>query len=116
MEVTINGVKQMTKEEIKKHKMAIFEAVLDGKGIEHITSALRWEPCHEWSVLSAIRFDTNDGARFRIKPEPRVCWVGWGNREDTYAGPYCFDREEEKKEFAARFPNIKWQRVTEDVG
>ncbi len=66
----------MTLDELKAHRRAICEALLEGKQCQLQING-EWtdsQPCN--AVWTAF---TNSPDFVRIKPEPRKCWVKWSS-------------------------------------
>jgi hypothetical protein len=101
----------MTTEELKAHRRAICEALIEGKQCQyHLFSTDDWVEQRTSDIASAL-FASEEGAqRVRIKPEPRKVWVGWRGAEYT---PVFAEDEELFRYMSNKYPEYSWQLVEE---
>jgi hypothetical protein len=96
----------MTSEELKSHRRAICEALIEGKQGQikqnnHPITGWIDSPAHNCAMWLFHDWATYS---VRIKPEPRKCWVGWLKNGFALAS----DRKD------LNDPDVvKWQEVTE---
>ena len=98
----------MTTEELKAHRRAICEALIEGKQCQVFFNG-KWE---EWSACTvAFRlFEPTPTYDIRIKPEPRKVWIGWHEECAVVA-----QNDDVKKWLIECYPNTNWQPVVEEV-
>jgi len=72
----------MTTEELKAHRRAICEALIEGKQCQVLVYG-NWVDQHTQTVACRLFNEPSMSEAIRIKPEPRKVWIGW-------RGPECF--------------------------
>lgn len=66
----------MTTEELKAHRRAICEALIEGKQCQ-LYNCGQWLDRPADVVCTSLWIDSWKPEHIRIKPEPRKVWVGW---------------------------------------
>ena len=97
----------MTTEELKAHRRAICEALIEGKQCQMMVTG-QWTDQNPQTAACNLFSDWKPEC-IRIKPEPRKVWIGWHSIGQFYA-----ESEEGKAEFEKHWPSpVKWQLVEE---
>ncbi len=101
----------MTTEELKAHRRAICEALIEGKQCQyHSLQEDIWVEHCRVNIARAL-FASEEGAhQVRIKPEPRKVWVGWRGAEYV---PVFAEDEESFRYMSNKYPAYNWQLVEE---
>ena len=101
----------MTTEELKAHRRAICEALIEGKQCQHrLINEEDWMEQRP-SYIASVLFASDESAqRIRIKPEPRKVWVGWRGAEYV---PIFAEDEEAFRYMSNKYPSYNWQLVEE---
>ena len=101
----------MTTEELKAHRRAICEALIEGKQCQVLVYG-NWVDQHTQTVACRLFNEPSISEAIRIKPEPRKVWIGW-------RGPECFpilaETEESFRYMSNKYPHFNWQLVEEQV-
>jgi hypothetical protein len=99
----------VTTEELKAHRRAICEALIEGKQCQ-LYNCGQWLDRPADVVCTSLWIDSWKPEHIRIKPEPRKVWVGW-------RGPECFpilaETEESFRYMSNKYPHFNWQLVEE---
>ena len=66
----------MTTEELKAHRRAICEALIEGKQCQALFPA-GWFDCQPETAAAWVFRSEKHAEDVRIKPEPRKVWIGW---------------------------------------
>ena len=103
----------MTPEELKAHRRAICEALIEGIPVQVKGYDGEWGEGKDDSVASMWLFDGRHD-RVRIKSEPRKCWIGWGVFNDARWTAWSEESRNKITEQCA-IGTIKWQLVIEDT-
>lgn len=100
----------MTTEELKAHRRAICEALIEGKQCQ-IRVFDEW--CdHDADSIAANLFRSPSRIHsIRIKPEPRKVWIGWPEPGKSGWKDYCIRPAELKREDLG--VGYNWQLVEE---
>ena len=100
----------MTTEELKAHRRAICEALIEGRQCQVLVYG-NWVDQHTQTVACRLFNEPSISEAIRIKPEQRKVWIGWHS-----IGQHFATSDEGKAEFEKHWPErINWQPVVEEV-
>ena len=99
----------MTTEELKAHRRAICEALIEGKQCQ-LYNCGQWLDRPADVVCTSLWIDSWKPEHIRIKPEPRKCWIGWRGPEYV---PVFAEDEESFRYMSNKYPAYNWQLVEE---
>ena len=100
----------MTTKELKAHRRAICEALIEGKKCQVVDHKHNWIDLHPSSIAAGLFSDKHNPDTIRIKPEPRKCWIGWRGPEYV---PVFAEDEESFRYMSNKYPAYNWQLVEE---